>query len=143
MHGHDVTLGLAVSLKLMGVGPRELRRCYRAMVEPLVRAMQACGVPAELGEKTPFLGRSRGLGADCFAHVAALDVVHPKLGYKTCGCALRLYDDCALMQCSIPAGEPLIDPRTLFHDASPPHFVRLSRDQFAQALASEIDAAFA
>lgn len=142
LHGHDVTLGFAASFSCLQVGSRELRPAYRAMVEPLVRALQACDVPSELGEKTAFLDRSRGLGADCFAHVAALDVVHPKLGYKTCGCALRLYEDCALVQCSIPAAEPMLDASTLFFDASPPHFHPLEQAAFADALTREFEAAF-
>lgn len=142
LHGHDVTLGFAASFGCLQVGSRELRRAYRAMVEPLVRALQACGIPAELGERTEFLDRSRGLGADCFAHVAALDVVHPKLGYKTCGCALRLYEDCALIQCSIPVAEPLVDARTLFFDAVPPHFHPLDVAVFAEALTREFESTF-
>ena len=114
LHGHDVTVGLAVPLALLGLpdGSRRLGDVYRAVVAPLVGALADCGVPATLAEDTPFV-RSVGKVADCFAHVAPNDVVGPD-GGKVCGCALKLTAQAVLLQASVPAGPPLVDLATVY-----------------------------
>ncbi len=117
LHGHDVTVGMAVPLSRLGLpeGTRRLRDVYRAVVRPLVVALNECGVPASLAEDTPFV-RSTGRVADCFAHVAANDIVSPQ-GVKVCGCGLRLTETAVLVQASAPAAPPLVDPGLVFNGA--------------------------
>src|SRR5690242_12058496 len=41
LHGHDVTVGLAVPLSILGLqGTRSLKAVYRAVTEPLIGAMR-------------------------------------------------------------------------------------------------------
>ncbi|MBI1756601.1 MAG: hypothetical protein HY248_01200 [Fimbriimonas ginsengisoli] len=120
LHGHDVTVGLAVPLATLGLqgAPRALRLAYAAVARPIVEALRACGLPAVLAEQ-------RGLGtgktartADCFAHTSPNDIVDERTGLKVCGCALRLTQRAVLVQASIPARPPLVDPKTIIRGAS-------------------------
>ncbi len=113
LHGHDVTVGLMADLASLGLQERRIGPVYRAVIRPLVVAMNAVGITAALAEETPFV-RSSGTLADCFAHVSPNDVVDPASGRKVCGCALRVMKDTVLVQASIPVGLPLVDPSTIF-----------------------------
>lgn len=114
LHGHDETVAIAVPLGCFGCDPRALRSIYRAVTAPLVAALNACGLPATLGENTRFAGQGGPRTADCFAHVSANDIVDPLTGQKVCGCALRLTERAVLVQASIPNGPPKVDPQTVF-----------------------------
>jgi lipoate-protein ligase A len=120
LHGHDVTVGLALSLDRLG-DPRQLERqikvVYRAVVQPLVAALTTSGLPAKLAEETRFAGKGPRT-ADCFAHVSPNDIVDPSTGRKVCGCALKVTDRAVLVQASIPNGNPLLDPQRVFRVAS-------------------------
>lgn len=121
LHGHDVTVGLALPLTAIGDPEklsRSVRTVYRAIAEPLVRALNDCGVPAALAEETRFAGRGPR-SADCFAHVSPNDIVNTVTGMKACGVALRLTSGAVLVQASIPNGKPLIDPQQLFAQPAP------------------------
>lgn len=113
LHGHDLTLGMSAPLALIGTDSRGVKTAYRWLAEPIITALNAVGIPATLAERTPFV-RGAGKVADCFAHVAANDIVHPATGQKVCGCALRLTHDAVLVQASIPLGRPLVDPANVF-----------------------------
>ncbi len=117
LHGHDETVAIAMSLSALQVNSRSVREVYRAVIAPLLNALRACGLEAELGEHTRF---AKGVGrtADCFAHVSANDIVNPVTGMKVCGCALRLTDRAVLIQASIPNGPPLVDPQAIFSQPS-------------------------
>lgn len=120
LHGHDVTVGLALPLALLVREgetverlSRSVRTVYRRIASPLVSALNECGVKAALGEDTRFAGRGQR-SADCFAHVSPNDIVDRQSGLKVCGCALRLTSSAVLVQASIPNGRPLVDPQRLF-----------------------------
>lgn len=134
LHGHDVTVGLAVPLSVLGLpeGSRRLGDVYRAVVAPLVAALGDCGIPAALAETTPFV-RSAGKVADCFAHVSPNDIVGPD-GRKVCGCALRLTASAVLVQASIPAGPPLVDPATVYANPAQERWSSLDASTYAAAL---------
>ena len=93
LHGHDVTVGVCVSLHRLGLpdGSRSLRAAYRQIVAPIVDALNEVGVPAALGEDTRF-ARLVGGSPDCFAHVSANDVVHAGSGAKLCERVSRFGD---------------------------------------------------
>lgn len=138
LHGHDVTLGLAANLDSLGVKERSISAVYRAIISPLISALQESGLNCDLAENTRFVA-SAGKTADCFAHIAPNDVVDVNTGTKVCGCALRVVRDAVLVQASIPAGTPLIDPTQVF--ASPALGVGFwpgDRSQFADALAGHL-----
>lgn len=116
LHGHDVTVGMAVPFEVVGAGPRDLKRCYRWVAARIIEAMRACGVPAELGERTAFAGVGKHT-ADCFSHVAANDIVHAETGVKICGCALLMGQRSVLLQASIPYGDPLVRPQDVLRNA--------------------------
>jgi lipoyl(octanoyl) transferase len=116
LHGHDITVCIAMPLRMlisekMPVEKleRSIKAVYRAMSAPMIRALRACGLPAALGEDTRFVGNNSRV-ADCFAHVSANDIVDERTGVKVCGCALKITQSAALVQASIPAGNPLVDP---------------------------------
>ena len=139
LHGHDVTVGMALSLRDIGIGETEARRIstvYRRAMGPLVEALSRAGVPAQLAEDTKFVRDVRRT-ADCFAHVSPNDIVDPSTGKKVCGCALRLTDRAVLVQASIPNGTPLVPPETVFQEAQQTATARnLNLYDFAQELAS-------
>lgn len=103
LHGHDVTVGLVMPLE------GSVRHAYRAATAPLVEALNAIGVPAILAEDLQY-ERLRAKLPDCFASVSRNDIVDPVTLKKVCGCALRRTKHAVLVQASIPAGEPLVDP---------------------------------
>lgn len=119
LHGHDLTIGLALPLSFVGLpdGTRELKAAYRRVIAPIVEGMAKAGLDAVLAESTPFV-RSRGKVADCFAHISPNDVVNRATGQKLCGCALRLTDRAILVQASIPVAEPLVDPNLVYAHAA-------------------------
>jgi len=114
LHGHDLTIGWAVPLAAFGLSDesRSVKAVYRAMAGPLIRALNAVGIPAELAETTRFV-RNAGKVADCFAHISPNDIVNPASGQKVCGCALALGGGAALLQASVPVRRPAIDPADL------------------------------
>lgn len=140
LHGHDVTVGLAVPLPML-VQPgesaerlsRSVRTVYRRLAAPLVSALNACGMPAALAEHTPFSGHGPK-SADCFAHISPNDIVDRQTGLKACGCALRLTARAVLVQASIPNGRPLIDPRLVFAQPQPASYRTWDSAPFAEAL---------
>ncbi|MCA9019082.1 MAG: hypothetical protein KDA74_03000 [Planctomycetaceae bacterium] len=138
LHGHDVTLGLAASLESLGVQERKISAVYRAIIGPIISALQDCGLNCDLAENTRFVA-SAGKTADCFAHIAPNDVVDVNTGAKVCGCALRVVRDAVLVQASIPAGKPLVDPALVFSSpALGVGYWRGDRTQFAEALARHL-----
>lgn len=106
VHGHDVTVGIAAPLALLGVGPRELKGAYRSVTAPIIAALRDCGVRAALAEQTPHSGQGTRT-ADCFAFKSANDIIDEITGQKLCGCALKLTERAVLLQASIPRGAPL------------------------------------
>lgn len=140
LHGHDVTVGFALPLAMIAPGEdlsRSVRRVYRALAAPLIEALRTCGIPAALGENTPFAGRAPR-SADCFAHVAANDIVDERTGVKVCGCALRIFEKIALVQASIPAGPPLVDPALVYEDPARVTWVNLRAVDYAEALLAAV-----
>lgn len=113
LHGHDVTVGLAVPYGVIGVTQREVKKAYRIIAQPLIEALRKCGVDAELAERTPHEGKG-DRAADCFGYNSANDIVERLSGRKICGCALRMFENSVLVQASIPNGPPLVDPREVF-----------------------------
>ncbi|MBS1714968.1 MAG: hypothetical protein JST30_11600 [Armatimonadetes bacterium] len=136
LHGHDVTLGLAVPLSLLGLTDERCRSVagvYRAMAQVLVPCLRAAGLHAELGEDTTFV-RDRKHVSDCFAVVSANDIVDPETGQKVCGCALRIGERAVLLQASVPVGRPLVDPASVFEDPGPVTWRPLGSKTFARRL---------
>ncbi len=116
LHGHDVTVGLAAPIALLGA-ERRLKPVYRAVVEPIAAALRVCGVRARLAEDTRYAG-SGVRSADCFAFSSANDVIDEDTGQKVCGCALKLTEKAVLLQASIPNGAPLVDPARVIRNAA-------------------------
>jgi lipoate-protein ligase A len=136
LHGHDATIGLAVPFAELGLGRDESRSVavvYRQIVGLLVRALQDCGADVALGEDTRFV-RSEGHTADCFAHVSPNDIVDPKTGQKTCGCALRVGQASVLVQASVPTGRPLVNPGDVFVNPSAASWTKIDPVALAEAL---------
>lgn len=135
LHGHDVTVSIAANLDDLGVpGSRKVAPVYRAIVGPLVEALNEAGVQAVLAERTEYV-RNAAHTADCFAHVSPNDVVDPATGEKVCGCALRVTERAVLLQASIPVGKPLIDPALVFDNPHTPATEReLDPERLARAL---------
>lgn len=140
LHGHDVTLGLAVPLADLGdpsVLLRSLRTVYRLVILPVVAALNDCGIPAALGEDTRFASLGQR-SADCFSHVGSNDVVHIETGQKLCGCALRMTDRAVLLQASIPVAKPLIDPTLVFFGPTQNHWISLDAKSLYSSLGKAV-----
>ncbi len=136
LHGHDLTLGVALPLELFGLtGTRDVARVYRLLIEPIVLALQSCGAEVELAERTRWV-RSAGHVADCFAHIAPNDVINPQTGQKVVGCALRLTERAVLLQASLPQGEPRVDPRLIFARPNLVPGIQVEAERFQWELAS-------
>lgn len=107
LHGHDVTIGLVMPLSL-----RSAEDTYRTATAPLIAALRALGISADLGID---VGRetSSPAFADCFATSTRNDIVDPRTMQKICGCALKRTRSAVLLQASVPVAEPLVDPATL------------------------------
>lgn len=118
LHGHDSTIGLAVSMDIIGCQPRDVKRAYRVVAKPIIEALRACGLQASLAEETSFDGINTST-ADCFAANSPNDIVNDETGAKVCGCAMAISDGLILVQASVPNGPPLIDPASVFQDPSP------------------------
>jgi lipoate-protein ligase A len=106
LHGHDVTLAYALPLE---GDCRRVKTVYRRLIEPLVGALNACGLECQLAETTRYVGRGKE-SEDCFAFRSPNDVVCLETGKKVCGCALRISERGALLQASIPCCSPLVPP---------------------------------
>ena len=107
LHGHDVTVAVAIAHDLRQGSDRSVRDVYRTLVRPLAEALRACSLFARLGEETPH-SNTGTLSADCFAFSSPNDVVDELTGSKVCGCALRISARAALLQASIPFREPSV-----------------------------------
>lgn len=143
LHGHDITLGLACPLSLLShtneeVSSRSVKMVYRKIIEPIRLALVAAGVPAELAERTRF-AKQPGRSADCFATASPNDVVRTDTGAKVCGVALRLTDSAVLVQASIPARAPLVDPKIVFEDPAAVHWSEIPVLDFRAALTRNLN----
>ncbi len=134
LHGHDVTVGLALPLDLLpnAKGPGR-RGIYCSATQPIIAALNLCGVRVALAERTPFSQTGRQT-SDCFAFSSPNDIVDLVTGRKVCGCALRLTRLAVLVQASIPNGKPLVDPRDVIVDAEPPASHAWDASHFTSAL---------
>ena len=133
LHGHDVTLGLALPRRdLLGV-----RRIYPMVVGVIVDALRLCGADAHLGRD--LVGESTSVKtADCFAAVSPNDIVNG-LGQKVCGCALRLTEASVLVQASIPTSPPRVAPALVYRHPAAVTTITVEAADFALALNEVLD----
>ncbi len=118
LHGHDATIGLAIPTGLiLGTEPKSVKAAYRGATRPILKALNACGLNVALAADTEWIKERRGL-PDCFAATSEMDIVDTATGLKICGCAMRRKREAVLLQASIPMGQPLVDPETVFSNAS-------------------------
>lgn len=73
--------------------------------------------------------------ADCFLGVSRNDIVDLLTGLKVCGCAFRMTKRAVLLQASIPAGTPLVDPALIFAEPSTIVAPEWGADRFPEAFA--------
>ena len=128
LHGHDVTLGLAL--------PRQdsfgVRRVYPMVVGIIVDSLRLCKADAHLGRD--FVGESKSAKtADCFAAVSPNDIVNG-YGHKVCGCALRLTETSVLVQASIPTSAPRVAPELVYDHPATVTTIAVEAEDFTFAL---------
>lgn len=104
LHGHDVTFAWAMPLR---GDARDLKAVYRRLTDPLIEALNACGLACHRAESMGDPARSDSV-EDCFALRSPYDIVDEATGEKVCGCALRVTAGAALLQASVPCSSPLI-----------------------------------
>jgi lipoate-protein ligase A len=115
LHGHDLTIGMAVPLVQLGASSRDVRSIYRTMVAPIVNTFNQIGISAALGED---LGNDdKRTSPFCFGLKSRNDIVSKKTGEKLCGVAMRITERAALIQASVPVGNPLVAPELTIRDA--------------------------
>lgn len=110
LHGNDLTVSIAACRLDNELRPLTVKGLYRRLATPIVDALRDCGVDATLGYLSVHV--KQGRVSDCFAQVSPNDIVGCVSGVKVCGCALRVTRNAALLQASIPAVSPTIDPGT-------------------------------
>lgn len=138
LHGHDVTVGLALPLRFLSLSEeRNPNQVYALVAEALAQSLSSCGLPSALGARTRFAGKGARV-ADCFGLVSPGDIVDPTTGAKRCGCALRLTRKAILLQASIPLGLPKVDPATVFAQPGPVLSQIWRSDDLAAALQSTL-----
>lgn len=132
LHGHDVTVGLCVSLADLGLpsGSRDVERAFTGSCGLIRDALKACGVASAFSERGPIRNLPT---ADCFAYAAPNDLVDPE-GNKVCGCAQRLTESSVLVQASVPVRAPSVAPSLLYQNPGPVSWVTLDAVEFALAL---------
>lgn len=133
LHGHDITIGLAMPLDVLGLAPTESRSVtpvYQRISSVIVDSLTRSGIPSALGEALQNQENS-SQSADCFASVSRNDIIELSTAKKICGCALKLTPTAVLLQASIPVRPPLLEPSSIFADASEPYWVALETAPFA------------
>ncbi len=133
LHGHDMTVGIAIPHNLRGGASRSVREVYRTLVRPLALALRQCGLTAHLAEETKHANKGL-VSADCFAFSSPNDVVDDVTGSKVCGCALRVTDRAALLQASIPYRESLLPIQEVIQGAVPIDLTPWRHDLLAESL---------
>lgn len=138
LHGHDVTVGLAVSLPDLGLpaGSRDAAAAFLGAGAFLRDALGRCGVFCEFASRGPVRNSAT---SDCFAYAAPNDLVDA-LGRKVCGCAQKLTAHAVLTQASIPVRPPLVDPAMVYANPGEVHWVELDPERFAAALETVLQA---
>lgn len=135
LHGHDVTVGIALPLD----GLSGVRQVYPVVIGILAAALRDSGAEAVLGAEILGERGTNPRSADCFATVSPNDIVHPQTRQKVCGCALRLTDRAVLVQASIPAGPPFINPVQVYREPAPVSWIDVNPFALAAALESRIN----
>lgn len=138
LHGHDVTVGLAMPLSMLR-GGTGVKQVYPHVIGIISSALQAAGAAAVLGAEVIGDRGSMPRSADCFATVSPNDIVHPRTGHKVCGCAMRLTDRAVLVQASIPTSAPLIDPRLVYADPASVSWIEVDGKRLAETLEAAIN----
>lgn len=128
LHGHDLTISIAMPLKLLAENSRNVKSIYRSLIKPIVKGLTSCGIQADLAENTVF-AKTKSTVSDCFKHISVNDVVGIKTGNKIVGCALKITKTAALAQCSIPITLPQIDPATIFHHSHVPRPLEVDQEK--------------
>lgn len=138
LHGHDVTVGLAVSLSDLELarGTRDVEAAFLGAGALLRDALRDCGLACEFARRDVTRNAAT---TDCFAYSAPNDLVDPH-GNKVCGCAQKLTSEAVLTQASIPAGPPLVDPSLVYQSPGPVHWVSVDAIDLADALRSRLQA---
>jgi len=132
LHGHDITVAIAIPLR------RSVRGTYRLVTGPLIQALVNSGVSAVLGEE---MSGPKGTpdSFDCFARVSANDIVDSTTHVKVCGCALRRTASAVLLQASIPAKPPAINPAEVICGGVRSHATSLDLDRFIDNLRESLN----
>lgn len=132
LHGHDLTIGLAMPLTDLSCTSREVKKAYLGLVSPIIAALNAAGVSAALGRDIP--DRESLASPYCFGMKSDYDVLNRETGEKICGCAMRVTSRAALLQASIPVGEPSCEPQTILRNYMPTKIIEMDIDAFLQSI---------
>jgi lipoate-protein ligase A len=136
LHGHDLTIGIAMPLADLGSKGREVKRAYRGLIAPIIQALNEVGIPAVLASELQ--NRERIVSPYCFAMKADHDVIDRNTGEKICGCAMRVTKYAALIQASIPISCPLVDPNQILRNYLPTPESHFDCDAFVLAFRKSI-----
>jgi lipoate-protein ligase A len=128
LHGHDLTVALALPFS-----GRSVKDAYLAALQPLLRALEECGIRPRLGSSS-----TETPSEDCFATISPFDLVHRDTGSKIAGVAMRINRSALLLQASVPYALPLIDPRSAIRDAVAESVVEWNWREFESAVADAL-----
>lgn len=99
LHGDDLTIAVAAKEELIRplLTKRGLLACYFLLLEPVVATLREYGIDVERGIERDKASRSE----DCFARIAACDLVNRHSGAKILGCAQLRAGGTILQQMSL------------------------------------------
>lgn len=132
LHGHDLTIGLAMPLTDLGCSGREVKKAFLGLTSPLLQALNQVGIPAVLGRD--FSERLQESSPYCFGMKSDYDVLHADTGEKICGCAMKVTADAALVQASIPIWDLDFDPAKIIKSYQPTSVVKFDVVNFFDRL---------
>lgn len=97
LHGGDVTISVAMPLRLLGADAGSVLRSHRRIMSGIAAGLASLGRHAVAGHE-PFRPQARA--GDCFATASGADLVDPHAG-KLVGAAQRRTGDALLQQISV------------------------------------------
>jgi len=137
LHGHDLTIGIAMPLADLRCSGREVKKAFLGLTQRIIAALNDCGVPAILGRD--LAGRDQLASPYCFGMKSDYDVLHAETGEKICGCAMKVTRNAALLQASVPISEPIVDPAKFLRNYEPSLVLPLEPQSFARAFRQALE----
>lgn len=149
LHGHDLTIGIAMPLADLGCSGREVKKAFFGLTTPILKTLRKVGVNAVLARdlhgsfsSTGEIGRATEAKKEatpyCFALKSDYDVLNADSGEKICGCAMKVTAQAALLQASIPIEQPLVNPQEILKSYSHTPHLKIDAREFFEVFKADL-----